>query len=163
MPGLFSGLSDGIHEAFLAVPFQHCISPAAARLLNVRRQPRFPGTASGLYGRGQSMQRLKRASAAAAMAIAVASGGLLITAAGAVPAYASPPAPPSPPPGGHVVASITFERADLAASGVRPHTILPCAVHKPAAAGGATPADDTCESGIITCDVTAFDPSLFSQ
>jgi hypothetical protein len=57
------------------------------------------------------MSRLRKALAAAAMAIAAAGGGLLITAAGAVPAYAATQV--SPPGGhpGHVVATITFQRA----------------------------------------------------
>ena len=105
------------------------------------------------------MSRSRKALAAAAMAVAAAGGELLVTAAGAVPAYASPPAPP---PGGHVVATITFQRAALAANGTGPSVILPCAVHSPGAAAtaGAASADDTCDSGIITCDVTAEEPTL---
>jgi hypothetical protein len=107
------------------------------------------------------MSRSRKALAAAAMAITAAGGGLLITGSGAVPAYA---AAQVPPPGGHVVATITFQRAAPAASGSGPSVILPCAVHSPgaAAAAGAAPADDTCDSGIITCDVTAETPWQFS-
>jgi hypothetical protein len=104
------------------------------------------------------MSRFRKALAAAAMAIAAAGGGLLITTAGAVPAYASPP---PAPPGGHAVATITFQRAAPAASGSGPNVILPCAVKSPGAAAGAAPADDTCDSGIITCDVTAETPWQF--
>jgi hypothetical protein len=101
------------------------------------------------------MSRSRKALSAAAMAIAAAGGGLLITGAGAVPAHAATPAPPSGGhPGGHVVATITLQRAAPAASGSSPTVILPCAVHSPGAAAtaGAAPADDTCDSGIITCD-----------
>ena len=107
------------------------------------------------------MSRSRKALAAAAMAIAAAGGGLLITAAGAVPAYAATQVPPpGGHPGGHVVATVTFQRAAPAASGSGsgPSVILPCAVHSPGAAAGAAPADDTCDSGIITCDVTAALP-----
>ena len=103
------------------------------------------------------MSRSRKALAAAAMAVAAAGGGLLITAGGTVPAYASPPVPP---PGGQVVATITFQRAAPAASGTSPSVILPCAVKSPGAAAAAAPADDTCDSGIITCTVTADEPTL---
>jgi hypothetical protein len=53
-----------------------------------------------------------------------------------------------------VVATITFQRAAPAASGPGPSVIQPCAV-KP----GAASADDTCDSGIITCTVSAHEPS----
>jgi hypothetical protein len=52
-----------------------------------------------------------------------------------------------------VIATITFQRAAPATSGTSPAAVLPCAVHTPGAAAGASPADDTCETGIITCDV----------
>jgi len=101
------------------------------------------------------MSRSRKALAAAAMAVAAAGGGLLATAAGAVPAYA---AAPPPPPGGHVVATMTFQRAAPAATSSSPNVILPCVVKSPGATAGAAPADDTCDSGIITCDVTASNP-----
>jgi len=100
------------------------------------------------------MSRSRKALAAAAMAMAAAGGGLLITGAGAVPAYA---AAPLVPPGGHVVATFTFQRAAPAASG--PNVILPCAVHSP----GAAPAygdGGGCDSGTVTCDVIAFTPAI---
>jgi hypothetical protein len=105
------------------------------------------------------MSSLRKALAAAAMAIATAVGGLLVTGAGAIPAYAATQMPPSE---GHVVATITFQRAAPAASGSGPGVILPCAVHSPGAAAtaGAAPADDTCDSGVITCYVTAEVPTL---
>ena len=108
------------------------------------------------------MSRSRKALAAAAMAVAAAGGGLLTTAAGAVPAHAATHLPPpgGQQPGGHVVATITFHRAAPAASGAVPGVILPCAVHSPGAAAtaGAAPADDTCDSGVITCDLTAYPP-----
>src|SRR5690349_15983981 len=100
--------------------------------------PRFPGTASGDYParRGSFMSRSRKALAAAAMAIA-AGGGLIITAAGAVPAYAATQvSPPRGHPGSHVVATFTFQRA--------------------------APADGDgggCDSGIVTCTVTANEPT----
>lgn len=55
---------------------------------------------------------------------------------------------------------VTFHRAAGAASGSGPAVILPCVVRSPGpAAAGASPADDTCDSGVITCNVTADDPS----
>jgi hypothetical protein len=106
------------------------------------------------------MSHFRKALAAAAMAVTAAGGGLLITGAGAVPAYAATQMPPlGGHPAGHVVATITFQRAAPAASG--PSVILPCAVHSPGAAPAAwPPPDDTCDSGIITCDVTAEEPTL---
>ena len=107
------------------------------------------------------MSHLGKALAAAAMAVTAAGGGLLITGADAVPAYAATQMPPlGGHPAGHVVATITFQRAAPAASG--PSVILPCAVHSPGAAAPAAwpPPDDTCDSGIITCDVTAEEPTL---
>jgi hypothetical protein len=59
-----------------------------------------------------------------------------------------------------VVATITFQRAAPAASGTGPGVILPCAKKSPGTAAGAASADDTCDSGIITCDVTADEPTL---
>ena len=108
------------------------------------------------------MSRLTRALAAATMAVAATGGGLLIAAAGAVPASAAAHgAPPGGHPGGrhsggHVVATITMRPK----SRIGPNVISPCAV-KP----GAAPAYDGgggCDSGIVTCDVTAFDPYQLS-
>jgi hypothetical protein len=107
------------------------------------------------------MSRFRKALAAAAMAVAAAGGGLLVTGAGAAPAYAATQMPSlGGHSGAHVVATITFKRAAPAASG--PNVILPCAVHSPraAATAGAAPADDTCDSGVITCNVTADEPTL---
>jgi len=105
------------------------------------------------------MSRSRKALAAAAMAIATAGGGLLTTAASAVPAFAASPAPPpGGHPGGHVVDTITFQRAAPAASATSPNVILPCAVHSPGTAAAAAPADDTCDSGVITCNVIASAP-----
>ena len=106
------------------------------------------------------MSRFRKALAAAAMAVAAAGGGLLVAGAGAAPAYAAAQMPSlGGHSGAHVVATITFKRAAPAASG--PNVILPCAVHSPgpAATAGAAPADDTCDSGVITCNVTADEPT----
>jgi len=106
------------------------------------------------------MSRFRKALAAAAMAVAAAGGGLLVTGAGAAPANAATQMPSlGGHAGAHVVATITFRRAATPASG-SPNVILPCAVHSPgpAATAGAAPADDTCDSGVITCDVTASNP-----
>ena len=101
------------------------------------------------------MSHLTRALAAATMAIAAAGGGLLIAAAGAVPASAATQASsPGGHPGGHVVATITMRPA----SRIGPSVIQPCAVHRP----GAAPAygdGGGCDSGTVTCDVTAHEPS----
>jgi hypothetical protein len=90
------------------------------------------------------------------MAVAATGGGLLVTAAGTVPAHAATQAS-----GSHLVATITLKRAAPAAS-TSPSVILPCAVRSLAAAptAGAAPAD-TCDSGIITCDVFAETPDQF--
>jgi hypothetical protein len=89
------------------------------------------------------------------MAVAVAGGGLLIAAAGAVPAFAATQAsPPGGHPGGHVVATFTMRPA----SRTGPSVIQPCAVHRP----GVAPAygdGGGCDSGTVTCDVTAHEPS----
>ena len=62
------------------------------------------------------MSHLGKALAAAAMAVTAAGGGLLITGADAVPAYAATQMPPlGGHPAGHVVATITFQRAAPAA------------------------------------------------
>jgi hypothetical protein len=61
-----------------------------------------------------------------------------------------------------VIATITFQRAAPATSSPGPAAVLPCAVHRPGAAAGASPADDTCDTGIITCDVIAYDPEMFT-
>jgi len=102
------------------------------------------------------MSRFRKALAAAAMAIA-AGGGLIITAAGAVPAYAATQVSPSGGhPGSHVVATFTFQRA--APAGSRPSVIHPCAVHRP----GVAPAygdGGGCDGGIVTCTVTANAPT----
>jgi len=109
------------------------------------------------------MSRFRKALAAAAVAIASAGGGLLIIAAGAVPAYAAAPAaPPGGHSGGHVVATFTFQRAAPAASGTGPSVILPCVVKR-----GAAPAygdGGGCDSGTVTCTVTAHEPTtLYSR
>jgi len=89
------------------------------------------------------------------MAVATACGGLLIAAAGAVPASAATQvSPPGGHPGGHVVATFTMRPA----SRVGPSVIHPCAVHRP----GVAPAygdGGGCDSGTVTCDVTAHEPS----
>ena len=101
------------------------------------------------------MSRLTRALAAAIMAVAAAGGGLLIAAAGAVPASAATQvSPPGGHPGGHVVATFTMRPA----SRTGPSVIQPCAVHRP----GVAPAygdGGGCDSGTVTCDVTAHEPS----
>ena len=101
------------------------------------------------------MSRLTRALAAATMAVATACGGLLIAAAGAVPASAATQvSPPGGHPGGHVVATFTMRPA----SRTGPSVIQPCAVHRP----GVAPAygdGGGCDSGTVTCDVTAHEPS----
>jgi hypothetical protein len=107
------------------------------------------------------MSRFRKALAAAAMAVAAAGGGLLVTGAGAAPANAATQMPSlGGHAGAHVVATITFQRAAAPASG-SPNVILPCAVHSPgpAATAGAAPADDTCDSGVVTCNVTADEPT----
>jgi hypothetical protein len=114
------------------------------------------------------MSRFRKALAAAAMAVAAVGGGLLVTGAGAAPAYAATQMPAlGGHSGDHVVATITFQRAAAPASGSAsgPNVILPCAVHSPgpAATAGAAPAyggDDTCDSGVITCDVITHEPTL---
>jgi hypothetical protein len=68
---------------------------------------------------------------------------------------------PAATTGGHTT-TITFRRAAPAASATGPNAILPCAVHSLGAVAGAVAADDTCSSGIVTCDVTARDPYKFS-
>ena len=102
------------------------------------------------------MSRLTRALGAAAMAIAAAGGGLLIAAAGTAPASAATQVALSVGhSGGHVVATITMRPA----SRIGPSVIQPCAVHRP----GAAPAygdGGGCDSGTVTCNVTAFTPSL---
>src|SRR5689334_19256614 len=131
--------------------FQHALLPSG--------HPRFPGTApgNGLNKRRPCMSRSRKALAAAAMALAAAAGGLLAAAAGAVPAAAATQATPSAGhPGGHVVATITMGPA----SRIGPSVIQPCAVHRP----GAAPAygdGGGCDSGIITCDVTATAPEAY--
>jgi len=101
------------------------------------------------------VSRLTRALAAATMAVATACGGLLIAAAGAVPASAATQAsPPGGHPGGHVVATFIMRPA----SPTGPSVIQPCAVHRP----GVAPAygdGGGCDSGTVTCDVTAHEPS----
>jgi len=101
------------------------------------------------------VSRLTRALAAATMAVAAAGGGLLIAAAGAVPASAATQvSPPGGHPGGHVVATFTMRPA----SRTGPSVIQPCAVHRP----GVAPAygdGGGCDSGTVTCDVTADEPS----
>jgi hypothetical protein len=93
------------------------------------------------------------------MAVAAAGGGLLIAAAGAVPAYASAPAaPPGEHTGAHVVATITMRPAAPAASG--PSVILPCAVRPGAAPAYGDGDGGGCgDSGTVTCTVTAHAPT----
>jgi hypothetical protein len=101
------------------------------------------------------MSRFRKALGAAAMALATAGGGLLIIAAGAVPASAATQAStPGGHPKGHVVATITMRPA----SRTGPSVIQPCAMPRP----GAAPAygdGGGCDSGTVTCDVTADEPS----
>ena len=107
------------------------------------------------------MSRFRKALAAAAMAVAAAGGGLLVTGAGAAPAHAATQMPSvGRHSGAHVVATITFKRVAAPASGSAsgPNVILPCAVHSPGTAAAAAPADDTCDSGVITCNVIASAP-----
>ena len=104
------------------------------------------------------MSRFRKALGAVAMAIAAAGGGLLIAAAGAVPASAATQAPHAAlhggHSGGHVVATFTMRPA----SRIGPSVIHPCAVHRP----GVAPAygdGGGCDSGTVTCDVTAHEPT----
>jgi hypothetical protein len=113
------------------------------------------------------MSPFRKALAAAAMAVAAAGGGLLVTGAGAMPASAATQVPSlGGHSGAHVVATVTFQRAAPAASSTAsgPGVILPCAVHSPGPAATAGAAsyggDDTCDSGIITCDVITHEPTL---
>jgi len=103
------------------------------------------------------MSRISRALGAAAMAIAAAGGGLMIAAAGAVPASAATQMSPAVGhSGSHVVARFTIRPA----SRIGPSVIQPCAVHRP----GVAPAygdGGGCDSGTVTCDVTALDPKIF--
>jgi len=100
------------------------------------------------------VSRLRQALAATTMAVAATGGGLLIAAAGTVPASAS--ARPAPH-GGHTITITAYPRAH-AARGIGPHDILPCAV-KP----GAKPAS-TCTGGngdqTISCSITAYAPAV---
>ena len=102
------------------------------------------------------MSRVRKALGAAAMALAAAGGGLAAAAASAVPASAATQAPlAGGQPGGHVVATITMGPA----SRTGPSVIQPCAVHRP----GAAPAygdGGGCDSGTVTCHVTAVPPYL---
>jgi hypothetical protein len=83
------------------------------------------------------------------MAVAAAGGGLLIAAAGAVPAYAAAPAAH---PGGHKITITAHPRAH-AATGIGPHDILPCAVKPGAAMKPASCGDET-----ISCVISAGTP-----
>ena len=85
------------------------------------------------------------------MAVAAAGGGLLIAAAGTVPASAS--ARPAPHRG-HTI-TITAQPRAHAARGIGPHDILPCAT-KPGAA--IKPA--SCGQQTIICFITANSPML---
>src|SRR6185369_6507806 len=96
-----------------------------------------------------SVSRFRRALAAATMAAAAVGGGLLIAAAGAVPAYASAA---SAPARGH---TITITAHPRAASGIGPHTILPCAKKPGTAIKPASCGDQT-----ITCVITANTPAV---
>src|SRR5689334_8470794 len=104
------------------------------------------------------MSRSRKALGAVAMAIAATGGGLMIAAAAAVPAFAATQASPSAGHAGrHVVATITMRPA----SRIGPSVIQPCAVHRP----GVAPAygdGGGCDSGTVTCDVTAFTPAIGS-
>jgi len=95
------------------------------------------------------VSRIRRALAAATMAAAAVGGGLLIAAAGAVPAYASAA---SAPARGH---TITITAHPRAASGIGPHTILPCAKKPGTAIKPASCGDQT-----ITCVITANTPTV---
>ena len=104
--------------------------------------------------------RLRKALAATAMALAAAGGGLLAAVAGAVPASAATQVSmPGGHSGGHVIATITMRPA----SRTGPSVIQPCAVHRP----GAAPAygdGGGCDSGTVTCTVTAHEPTtLYSS
>ena len=102
------------------------------------------------------MSLLTRALAAATMAVATAGGGLIIAAAGAVPASAATHMTRGGHLEGHVVATFTMRPA----SRTGPSVIQPCAVHRP----GEAPAygdGGGCDSGTVTCDVIAFDPKIF--
>ena len=106
------------------------------------------------------LPRLRKALAATAMALAAASGGLLAVAASAVPASAATQVSmPGGHSGGHVIATITMRPA----SRTGPSVIQPCAVHRP----GAAPAygdGGGCDSGTVTCTVTAHEPTtLYSS
>ena len=102
------------------------------------------------------MSRSRKALGAVAMAIAAVGGGLLIAAAAAVPAFAAIQASPAVGhSGGHVVARFTIRPA----SRIGPSVIQPCAVHRP----GVAPAygdGGGCDSGTVTCNVTAVPPYL---
>jgi hypothetical protein len=103
------------------------------------------------------VSRFRQALAATAMAAAAAGGGLLIAAAGAVPASAATQVSPTGGhSGGHVVATFTFRPAAQAASGPGTSVIHPCV--RP----GAAPAygdGGGCDGGIVTCTVTAHNPT----
>jgi hypothetical protein len=107
------------------------------------------------------LSRFRRAVVAAALAVAATGGALFTSAASAAPAYAAAMKAPAATTGGHTT-TITFRRAAPAASSAGPNVILPCAVHSPGAVAGAVGADDTCSSGVVTCNVTASDPYKFS-
>jgi hypothetical protein len=110
---------------------------------------------------------------AATLAVAATGGALLTSAVVAAPAHAAsmkapaavkaPAATKSPAAmtGGHTT-TITFKRVAPAGSAAGPNAILPCAVKSPGAAAGPVGADDTCSSGVVTCNVTAFLPHLSS-
>src|SRR5690242_13521000 len=141
-----------------SIPFQRCFSPVSARPPTVRAFPVPRGPHQEVTGkRRPCMSRSRRALAAATMALAAAAGGLLAVAASAVPAFAATQASPSAGhPVGRVVATITMGPANR----VGPSVIQPCAVHRP----GAAPAygdGGGCDSGIITCDVTATAPEAY--
>ena len=101
------------------------------------------------------MSRLRRALAATNMAVAAVGGGLLITAAGVIPASASALAAPAPaaPRGGHTI-TVTAHRTAHAGHGLGARDVLPCAM-KP----GAAPA--TCGDGdTVSCTLSAGTPNV---
>jgi hypothetical protein len=95
------------------------------------------------------VSRLRRALVAITMATAAAGSGLLIAAAGAVPAYASASGSPAALAGAHKVTISAHPRAG--AAGLGPRTILPCAVRP-----GVRPA--SCGDQTISCSITAATP-----
>jgi len=98
------------------------------------------------------VSRFARALAAASMAVAAAGSGLLIAAAGAVPASAATHVTHRGHPRGHTTTITAHHRAQ-AAGGIGPHDILPCTA-KP----GVTPA--SCGEETISCLISAPAPDV---